>query len=370
MIRARKKVIFSSYDDVHNPYYGGGGAHAVTEVAKRLAPFFDVTILTANYPDAKNIREDGVRYKRVGPSFVGPKVGQLIFSFLLPWYVVHEEYDVWLESFTPPFSSSFLPLFTKKPVIGLVHMLASEDMERRYKLPFHLIEDLGLKTYRYFLVLSTMFKKKIQRINTHATIFVIPNGIDKIIYKKNEKKEKYLLFLGRIEYDQKGLDLVIESYRKIADKLQTKLVIAGSGLPRDVTRLKQLIHSYQLQDKVELVGKVTGKEKDRLIKNAMLLLIPSRYETFSLVVLEAMAYGKPVVSFAIDGLTWLPKDCILQVEPFDVDAYAQAIYHLATHKKLRRQYISRSQEIVHDYSWTVIFKQYKDLIDQLVSNYD
>ena len=114
MKKDKKKIIFSTYDDVDNPYYGGGGAHAISEIAKRLASFFDVTIITANYPGGKNIRKDGIRYKRIGPSFVDPRTGQLIFSLLLPWYARHEEYDIWFESFTPPFSTSFVPLFTKK----------------------------------------------------------------------------------------------------------------------------------------------------------------------------------------------------------------------------------------------------------------
>jgi glycosyltransferase involved in cell wall biosynthesis len=367
MKQPKKKVIFSSYDDIHNPYYGGGGAHAISAIAKRLAPFFDITIITANYPGGKNMREDGVHYKRIGPSSIDPRTGQLVFSSLLPWYATHEEYDIWFESFTPPFSTSFVPLFTKKPVVGLVHMLASEDMERKYKLPFHLVENQGLKTYKNFLVLSEIFKKRIEKINKDAKFFVIPNGVENIIYKKGEKKEEYILFIGRLEFDQKGLDLLLDAYRSICNKTQIKLVIAGSGLEKDIIQLKKVIKDYQLEDRVELVGRVTGETKDLLFKNASFVATSSRYETFSLVTLEAMAYGKPVVTFAIDALQWFPKNCVLQVPPFDVEQFGQAMYRLATEKKLRKQLIANSKKILPNYSWRKIFWQYKEVIDQLTS---
>jgi len=123
------KIVFSNYDDVNNPYYGGGGAYAIHEVAKRLAKRHKVTVVTGNYPNAKTQFIDSVEYRRIGLSFLEPKLSQLIFHLLLPYYFRKSSFDVWIESFTPPFSTSFLPFFGRGRVIGLAHMLAGEDRE-------------------------------------------------------------------------------------------------------------------------------------------------------------------------------------------------------------------------------------------------
>src|SRR4051812_43402090 len=97
-----KKVIISSYDDLKNPYYAGGGAYAVHEVAKRLAQKYHVEVLTSSYPQAKDEKVNDVSYKRIGVPRFGPYLGQLIFQARLPFYARTLDYDLWIENFTPP----------------------------------------------------------------------------------------------------------------------------------------------------------------------------------------------------------------------------------------------------------------------------
>ncbi|MBX7180163.1 MAG: glycosyltransferase, partial [Saprospiraceae bacterium] len=122
-----------NYDDIKNPYYGGGGALAVHEVAKRLAARqHEVLVLTGKYPGCKDEIIDGVQYKRIGFHLLDARVGQLAFHFSLPWYAARLQYDIWVESFTPPFSTALLPLFTNKPVVGLTHLLGGKAMKLKY----------------------------------------------------------------------------------------------------------------------------------------------------------------------------------------------------------------------------------------------
>jgi glycosyltransferase involved in cell wall biosynthesis len=285
---------------------------------------------------------------------------------LLPFYVRKERFDLWVESFTPPFSTSCLQLFTKKPVIGLVHMLSSEDMERKYKLPFHLIEDQGLKSYKYFIVLSDAFKKKIQKVNQTAKIFLIPNGVE-IPTGTQAKDGEFILYIGRLEVDQKGIDLLIDSYATIAKQIYTKLVIAGSGSLQDTQRIKHMIHKYKLEEKISLVGRVDGKEKDKLLQNASVVVIPSRFETFGIVALEAMAYGKPLVSFAIEGFQWIPKECILKVKPFDTKRLGHAINKVLQDKKLREKMSLASRQEIKQFSWEKIGKEYTNVFTTILN---
>lgn len=368
MNNMKKKIIFSSYDDIENPYYAGGGARIIRKLSAQLAEFYDVVVITGNYPGAQNIVVNNVTYKRIGFSFVGPRLGQLLFHFFLPYSIKREKFDVWIESFTPPFSTSCLQLFTKKPVIGLVHMLASEDMQRKYKLPFHLIENKGLQTYKYIITLTEASKRKIREQTQTAKIFVIPNATDIQTNIKKEKlanNENYILFLGRLEKDQKGVDLLIEAYASIANKTNVKLIIAGTGQHKDIQEINEQIKKYQLQEKILLVGKVDGVKKEQLLANASLVAIPSRFDTSPIVALEAMSYGKPMVGFAIDGLDWLPTEAVLKAKCFDTHELGKNMYKIITDNNLQKKLSQASQKAIERYSWKNITAEYKKCIESI-----
>ena len=120
--RSKPRLIISSYDNIRNPYYKGGGARVLDELAQRLSSTHKITIITARHPMSRDFTNGNVQYKHIGPRSFGPQIGQLLFHFTLPHCVMHSKFDLWIESFTPPFSTTCLQLFTKKPVIGLAHM--------------------------------------------------------------------------------------------------------------------------------------------------------------------------------------------------------------------------------------------------------
>src|SRR3989344_8015243 len=92
----KKKVIFSNYDDLGNLYYGGGGAVAIHEVAKRLVAKYFVEVITSRYPGSKKSGfVDGVYYRRVGWPYAGGRIGQIVFLLILPFIVVTSKFDVW-----------------------------------------------------------------------------------------------------------------------------------------------------------------------------------------------------------------------------------------------------------------------------------
>lgn len=356
-----KKLIISSYDDVHNPHYGGGGARAVHEIAKGLVQRFHVVVLTGSYTNSKNEIMDGVSYRRIGWSFLGPKVGQLFFQLLLPFYMIRTDFDIWLENFTPPFSTSFLPLLTHRPVIGLVHMLSAADMERKYKLPFHFIENIGLKTYNKFIVPSIVTKEKILRANSKAQIAVIPNGIYMPKLGK-AKKGKHLLFMGRIEVNQKGLDLLIPAYKKVQKQVKLPLVIAGTGEHKQIEGLKKIIQREKLNERIKLVGRVESVEKDILLKESVCLIVPSRFETFSLTCLEGLAYGLPIVTYDIDGLSWIPKPFRKVAKPFSVDDLAIKITGAMQASKEKNGFDKEKINFAFGFNWSNAVEQYSKFI--------
>lgn len=363
----KRTIIISSYDNIKNPYYAGGGADAVHKLGKHLTKKYEVKVLTGKYPRYKDKKIDGVVYKHVGASFGGPKVGQLSFFASLPFSVLNEKFDLWIESFTPPFSTAVLPLFTKKPVIGLVHMLTGADMERKYKLPFSKVEGIGLRVYKYFIVTTKETKEKILSQNKNCNITIIPNGIDiPTSYKK--KKPKHILFIGRIEINQKGLDLLVKAYKKVENNISYPLIIAGSGEKKQVTDLSHMIRKLDLSEKVKLVGYVKNEKKKNLLEEAAFVVIPSRFETFCMVVLDAFLYGLPVLSYNIDGLTWVPKNYSMKVKPFSITALSTGLKKLSYDTVSRDKKMKGVTEYIKQYRWDSVLRDYEKCIDGIFSN--
>lgn len=362
----KKKIIFSAYDSIGNPYYNGGGAVAVHEVAKRLAHKYDVSVICGRYSHAKNRIVDQVSYEYVGSGLFGPKLSQLIFQFLLPYYFIVKDFDVWIESFTPPFSVSFLPVFSKKQVICLVHMLVAEDMRRKYKLPFHIIENAGIKKYSNFIVTTKESRERIRKINPCARIELIPNGVDTNCLAKLSEK-KHFLYIGRIEMNQKGIDLLLRGYRLISQKCDYSLVIAGSGLKSEEKKLAKMIHDLGISDKVKISGRIDGMKKSQAMRNAVAVIIPSRFETFSLTALEVLAHGIPVISFDIEGLKWLPADFSRKAKPFDVSALAEAMRDLSENE-CRKMNVEKLKIFLKNYDWNNFAKEYEKFIDNVLDH--
>lgn len=355
-------IFFSNYDDINNPYYGGGGAYAVHEVARRLSAKHTVTVLTGSYPGAQDTTIDRVYYKRIGWSRAGALMGQLIYQFILPFYALRCSYDMWVESFTPPFSTAFLPLFTRRPVVGLVHLLGGYDKAKEYKLPFYLIENLGLKLYRSFIVLTIESANHIKKHNNHAAISVIPNGVNLIPLKKATGPEKHILYLGRIELDQKGLDMLPSIFPAVFAQTKLDLVVAGAGRKEDREKLIRALKKAGIKKRVHIVGRVDGREKHDLLRNAALVVIPSRYETYSLVVLEAGMYQKPVVCFDIEGLSWISKSAVVKIPAFDTAGMASAIVALINDVPRRRKLGESMHLLATRYSWDEIADRYENVI--------
>lgn len=363
-LRAREKsrIVISNYDDRGNPWYAGGGAIAVHEVAKRLASSHEVSIVTGSYPGAKCEEDvDGVKYRRIGIGCLGPWVGQLSYWFWLPLFAMSHSFDVWFDSFTPPFGVSILPLVTTKPVIGLIHMLPGADMWRKYHLPFFLFERIGLRWYRHIIVLSSSMEESIKQYNKRARIYVIPNGID-IPASYHGDGKKHILFIGRIEVNQKGLDLLMDAYGAICSKTDYPLVIAGSGIESEMRKLRSLIEALPCANRIRLVGRVTGEEKERLFNEAVSVVVSSRFETFSIAALEALAHGVQVVGFDISGLSAFPVDVVSKAHPFSTTDLAKKILESVTHPKPEHE----CRDAVKKYRWEDIAESYKEVIDRVV----
>jgi glycosyltransferase involved in cell wall biosynthesis len=353
-----KHVVISIFD---HPQYNGGGQAIVELVADRLAACFKVTVITAARRREAASR-DGVYYQTLPVWWAGPRGGQLLFHALLPFAARRIPHDLWIESFTPPFSTSFLPLFSPARVLGLAQSLSGEEMTSRYKLPFFLIERFGLRFYRDVVVLNEADCTRVRRYSPEAKVQVIPNGIvSRLLDEQQVGRGRHILFLGRIDVKAKGLDLLLAAYQ--ASGLSMPLLIAGSGTPREERKLVSLLAT--MGRNVRWVGHIYGPDKQEALENSAFIVLPSRQETFGLAALEGMSYGKSVVHFDLPTLRWMDGD--VRVIPFDIGALAGEMRHLAYNESRRRKLGRMAHTTSQKYTRDATADHYYRLVHALLS---
>ena len=126
-----------------------------------------------------------------------------------------------------------------------------------------------------------------------------------------------------------GLDIAIEALARLPTRLDSRLLIAGTGPERQ--RLERLAYERDLGDRVVFLGRVPDDELPRLYRQADACVVPSReLEGFGYVALEALAAGTPVIASATGGLV----DLLTPLEPRwlcppDASRFAEVLTELA-----------------------------------------
>lgn len=158
-----------------------------------------------------------------------------------------------------------------------------------------------------FHATSNEEKESILKLFPKANIVIQPNFIQIETANKTEVKNKNIVFLGII-YGVKKIENIIKAIplSKNFDLCKSKFLIAGKPLvKRDFEykeKLERLITELNLNDKVEFIGEIFGKEKHRFLNDAYLLLLPSESENFGNVIVESLSQSTPVI--ASKGTPW------------------------------------------------------------------
>jgi hypothetical protein len=159
-----------------------------------------------------------------------------------------------------------------------------------------------------------------------------------------ESEQIVFLFVGRLE-PRKGIQFLLQAIPQVVAVLpKARFVIVGRDVGMPLTRCSYRSYFEEIANAAALAatqftGFVERAELERLYSECDVFVAPSLYESFGLVHLEAMSYGKPVVAFRSGATPEIVSDqeTGLLVEPGNVAALASALIRLGQDRELRKQ---------------------------------
>lgn len=221
-------------------------------------------------------------------------------------------------------------------------------------------------------------------------IVTIPPGVDTSRFYPIEQEEakeainipcknRLLLFVGRIE-PLKGLQnllkaiALIRERRTPAETCYCLVVIGGDpnasieAMSSEMINIKRLSKELGLEDLVVFLGKRAQDTLPYYYSAADILIMPSYYESFGMVALEAMACGTPVVASQVGGLPFLVQDgkTGFVVPGGDPEALVEPLMKLMNNDELRETMGKQAAEYALQYDWKLISERMIDVYQTLL----
>ena len=213
-------------------------------------------------------------------------------------------------------------------------------------------------------------------------IAVVPCGVDLDLFRPQDKEaarralgpplagdERIILFVGRIE-PLKGIDILINAVAQLGDESDFHVLIVGGDKRsrQQVSHLQELASDLGIGERVCFLGAVDHEQLPLYYNAADVCVVPSYYESFGLVALEAMACGTPVVASRVGGLTGTVRDGETGYliswrcpEPF-----AERLELLLGNEALRRRFGEAAREVVGRYRWANVAEAVVGLYRELL----
>jgi D-inositol-3-phosphate glycosyltransferase len=196
-------------------------------------------------------------------------------------------------------------------------------------------------------------------------------------------KEKVVLYVGRFD-KRKGIETLVRATGELRSQLEQgeeidpqnlKLLVVGGSDPQEADgaerrRIEGIVAELDLTANTDFVGMVGHDRLALYYTAADVCVIPSHYEPFGLVAIEAMACGTPVVASEVGGLkfTVISEETGLLVPPHDVSKFAHAIGRILTDEVWARKIRKQASTRVHqNFSWTGVAIQLSDLYRYLLA---
>lgn len=345
----------------------GGVERTAHQLAAGFAarPDYTVQVLVTN-PQLRNRREyiEGVEVFRAGRLV---KVASTPLSPAYPFWMAHLSAHAAITHLHfpfPPAEAAYLAVGRSKRLI--VHYHSDIIRQRRLLMVYHPLLERILTRADRIIATSPRYIESSPFLQRYAEkCVVVPLAVDAARFApESQPAEKvaalrsrllpeggYLLHSHGLARYYKGLDYLIRALPAVLQAFpQTRLVLTGSG---HAEMLAAPVDQLGLSNRVIFAGAVSDEELPLYYAASDLFVLPSshRSEGFGIVLLEAMASERPVLSTELGtGTSWVNRDgeTGLVVPPREPDALAHAIMHLLGDASLRQRFGMNGRHRVED----------------------
>jgi glycosyltransferase involved in cell wall biosynthesis len=223
-------------------------------------------------------------------------------------------------------------------------------------------------------------------VSTKGNIDIIPCGTDIHRFGSVDKQAAraaigvdpdalLVFYVGRFD-ERKGIETLVRAVAQsqLRGHKNVKLIIGGGSRPGqsdgiERERIEKIVDELGMRDIVTFPGRLSDDILPAYYTAADVCVVPSHYEPFGLVAIEAMACGTPVIASDVGGLqfTVVSEETGLLAPPKDDAAFAQAIDRILSDPEWRNQLGQQARVRVEDmFSWDGVARQLSDLYTQLI----
>jgi len=312
--------------------------------------------------------KDFVFADNITPIVIGPQSRHPVLWYIwFNWSLYKVLRSIKPDVFVSP--EGYICLNSKVKTINVMHDIAYE----------HYPETVPWLVKRYYKYFFPRFAKRANRIATvsqfskndivsqyhipQEKIDIVYNGcnelyrpIDETSKKQTRKKYSgetlYFVYVGSIN-PRKNIIKLLQAFDKFKSNITTdyKLLLIGKqGFGMDA--VNEVYHQLQHKMDIEFMGRVEDNEElNKIISSSVAMVYVSVFEGFGIPCLEAMRCGTAVIASNTSSLPEVCGDAAIYVDPFDVDAIAEAMRKMAFDQELRQDLISKGNIQAQKFSW-------------------
>ncbi len=240
--------------------------------------------------------------------------------------------DYWFDALPVIFSRArrkIMILGMDSPTLGEIIRRSRPDVTatRLNSIYYWLSQSLTMRLFRFcrckrILYVHPAMTERLRRLGyREGEMFFVSNGFNlEVAEQVPEQQKKYdAMWIGRV-HRQKGLEDLLQTLAHLANMVKDfRAVLVGK-----LDELTPKLSALGLTKHVELPGLVSEQEKFRLFKASRILLMPSHYESWGIVIAEALSSGTPVVAYELEPYQPVFGNLVCYVRPFDVEAFKSA----------------------------------------------
>jgi phosphatidylinositol alpha-1,6-mannosyltransferase len=361
----------------------GGGATYAYELANALGELgHDVDVYTQAVPDSNDTvsTHENVEVTRITKARPLVVFSTLYFSIACRRRIDFEAYDVIHGTLMPASTVAFGPLFLRSleaPLVLTSHGTSYDEArsvdpqtlaDYLFKYAFHpvniVMDAVSGRFADHIIGVSDHTRKQLRDLYRfdEEDLTTVPPGIDAErfhptddIHAAIDNDRETILVLSRLD-PRKGIDKAIRAFARL-DRPDAELVIAGTG--RLEQSLRDLAERLEVSESVRFVGFVEDEELPTLYSSVDLFVLPSEYEGFGIVFMEAMACATPVIGTDVGGIPTAVAEGTTGylVSKDGVDELAERMEELLSDVPKRERMATQSRTWATNHSWNEIADQ-------------